>query len=398
MGALDGLKVIDMSSVVMVPLAGRILGDMGADVIKVEPPTGDTARAIGPMNSPGMGPFYMNVNRNKRSIALDVKSPAGKEALTEMIKEADVLLYNVRPQAMARLGFDYESCRDIRDDLIYVGAYGFSQDGPYAARPAFDDLIQGIAAIPSLIAMSGDGMPRYVPMAFVDRMVGTAMANAVLGALLHRERSGEGQSIEVPMFETMVDAVLSDHAGGQMFDPPIGPAGYPRSLAPERHPYKTKDGYVCVMVYTNRHWRSFFELVGSDLADTDPRFESLTTRTIHAREIHTILRDFLLARTTDEWLAVFESADIPATPLHTLDSLIHDPHLEAIGFFEWIDHPSEGRLRTMPPTSKWSATPLSVRRHAPLIGEHTRAILGEYGYSEADIQAMIESGAAVATP
>ena len=223
-------------------------------------------------------------------------------------------------------------------------------------------------------------------------------ANAVADAAIWKERTGEGQSIEVPMFETMVDAVLSDHAGGQMFDPPIGPAGYPRSLAPERHPYKTKDSYVCVMVYTNRHWRSFFELVGSDLADTDPRFESLTTRTVHAREIHMILRDFLLARTTDEWLSAFESADIPATPLHTLESLVDDPHLEAIGFFEWIEHPSEGRLRTMRPASKWSATPQSVRSHAPLIGEHTRAILSEYGYSESAIQAMLDSGAAAAPP
>jgi crotonobetainyl-CoA:carnitine CoA-transferase CaiB-like acyl-CoA transferase len=382
----------------MVPLAARILADMGADVIKVEPPTGDSARAIGPMKSSGMGPFYMNVNRNKRSIALDLKSAAGKQALVTLIKGADVLLYNVRPQAMARLGFDYASCRAMREDLIYVGAYGFSQAGPYAARPAFDDLIQGIAAIPSLIAMAGDGTPRYVPMAFVDRMVGTAMANTVLGALLHRERTGEGQSIEVPMFETMVDAVLSDHAGGQMFDPPIGPAGYPRSLAPERHPYQTRDSYICVMVYTDRHWHSFFELVGSDLAATDPRFASLTTRTVHAREIHSILREFLLTRTTDEWLSAFESADIPATPLHTLESLVNDPHLNATGFFEWIDHPSEGRLRTMRPTSKWSATPLSVDRHAPLIGEHTREILAEHGYSSSEIEVMINSGAAAAPP
>lgn len=397
MSSLSGMKVLDLSTVVMAPLAARILGDMGADVVKVEPPGGDSLRKIGPMRSPGMGPMYLNANRNKRSIALDLKSAAGHDALRKMIEGADVLLYNVRPQAMARMGFDYEACRAINPGIIHVSACGFGEDGPYAGRPAFDDLIQGLCALPSLVAQVGDGNPRYVPLAMVDRYVGVHVAVAVLGAFIHKMRTGEGQEIEVPMFETMAESVLSDHSGGAMFEPALGLPGYPRSLAPERHPYQTRDGYVCLMVYTDAHWRAFLSLVGSDLFDTDPRFKSLTTRTVHAREIHQMLEKNLLDRTCAEWLAAFEKADIPAERLHTLASLVEDEHLQRAGLFKWEDHPSEGRIRTMRPTTKWSATPPKVMRHAPLLGEHTHEILGELGYSEEAIVAMLKAGEAVSS-
>ncbi|RYF50531.1 MAG: CoA transferase, partial [Comamonadaceae bacterium] len=300
MGPLEKIRVIDLSTVIMGPLAARMLGDMGADVIKVEPPAGDPVRAIGPMRNPGMGPFYMNANRNKRSIAVDAKTDAGLAVLKELIRSADVLLYNIRPNAMARLGLDYESCRSLKQDLIYCGAYGFGQDGPYAAKPAYDDLIQGLCAIPNLIAQAAGGTPRYVPLAMVDRYVGVAAANAVLGALMHRMKTGAGQSIEVPMFEVMTECVLGDHSGGQMFDPPIGPAGYPRSLAPERRPFATREGYICIMVWTDKHWASFLKLVGKPELIKDPRFGSLTTRTRHTREIHAMLEVELLARTARE--------------------------------------------------------------------------------------------------
>lgn len=396
MGALDGIKVIDMSAVLMGPFAARILGDMGADVIKIEPPGGDTVRGIGPMHGAGMGPMYLHANRSKRSAVLNLKSAQGKEALLRLVKSADVLLYNARPQAMARLELGYEVCRAVNPALIYVGAFGFGQDGPYAARPAFDDLIQGLSAMPSLIAQVGDGVPRYVPMAIVDRYVGVTVVNAVLGALVHRLRTGVGQAVEVPMFETMAECVLSDHLAGQTFEPPLGPAGYTRSLAPERHPYRTRDGYVCAMLYSDKHWRAFLTLVGSDLMDTDPDFATLTSRTVHARKIHSLLEEFLQSRTTDEWLAAFEQADIPATRLNTLDSLVLDPHLQATGFFESHEHPSEGRLRMTRPVARWSETPLAITRHPPRLGEHTREVLAEAGYSSDQIESMIASGAACA--
>jgi len=396
LSALTGIKVVDLTAVLMGPLASRVLGDMGADVIKVEAPTGDSLRAVGPMHNPGMGPLYMNANRNKRSIALNLKSAAGKKAMQELIRDADVLLYNVRPQGMARLGLDYESCRSINPSLIHVGCYGFSEGGPYAGKPAFDDLIQGLCAVPSLFADVSGGIPRYIPLAMVDRYAAAHVAAAVLGALFHKSRTGEGQSIELSMLEIMADCVLGDHSGGQMFDPPIGPPGYPRSLAPERHPYKTLDGHLCTVIYTDQHWRSFFKLIGIDLMDTDPRFKNLTSRTIHAREVHGMLEGWLTDRSTEEWLDAFDKADIPAMPLRTLANMHLDPHLQAEGFFQWHDHPSEGRVRVMRPASKWSRTQPTVHRHAPLVGEQTREILSGLGYTEAQIQAMLQAGDAVA--
>ncbi len=393
-GPLDGVRVVDLTQVLMGPYATQLLGDMGADVIKVEPPSGDTIRGIGPMRHPGMGHDFLHVNRNKRGIVLDLKHPDGLEALFALAQAADVLVYNVRPQAMARLGITWDALRARNPRLVYVGVFGYGQDGPYAAKPAYDDLIQGVIGVPTLVARVGDGTPRYVPIAFVDRAVGLAAVNAVCAALYRRERTGRGQSIEVPMFETMVPFVLGEHMSGATFEPPNGPMGYPRSLAPERTPFPTKDGYVCAIVYNDKQWRSFFEAMGEpDRVDRDPRLADIGSRTRHIGELYAEVAERLSSRTTAECLALLERADIPATPLHTLESLLDDPHLRATGYFTLLEHPSEGTVRSLGMGSRWSESSLAVRRQAPRLGEHSVEVLREIGFDEARIAAMLAAGA-----
>ena len=284
MGPLHGIRIIDMTSVLMGPFASQALGDMGADVVKIEAPAGDLVRQIGPARHEGMGPIFLNANRNKRSVVLDLKRPEGVQALKRLLVDADVLMTNVRPQAMARLGLDYEVVSAINPRLVYAGLFGFGQDGPYAARPAYDDLIQGAVGIPSLVARVGDGTPRYVPVTMVDRTVGTTAVGAIAAALYRREKRGVGQSIEVPMFETMVPFVLGEHLAGESYDPPLGPAGYSRLLARERTPFPTRDGYVCALIYTDQHWRAFFRELGEpERFDADPRLADIGAHAAPAR-------------------------------------------------------------------------------------------------------------------
>ena len=251
MGPLKGIKVIDMTTVLMGPYATQMLGDYGADVIKVESHDGDVTRQIGPTRHPGMGPVFLNTNRNKRSICLDLKKPAGREAVLRLIKSADVLVYNVRPQAMARLNLGYDVVSEINPRLIYAGVFGFGQDGPYAAKPAYDDLIQGATALPALMAQTADGVPRYVPNALVDRIVGLTAVGAISASLVDRNRTGRGQRVDIPMFETMAGFVMGDHMGGLTYEPPLDKGGYARHLSPDRRPYRTSDGYICVIVYND---------------------------------------------------------------------------------------------------------------------------------------------------
>ncbi len=388
-GPLDGVRVIDLTTVLMGPFATQLLGDFGADIIKVEPPGGDSSRGIVPARHAGMGAAFLHVNRNKRSIVLDLKRDEGHAALLRLVERADVLIYNVRPQAMARLQLTWETLSAVNPRLIHVGVFGYGQNGPYAAKPAYDDLIQGALGLPSLIAQVGDGVPRYVPIAIVDRAVGMAAVSAVSAALYRREKTGLGQSIEVPMFETMVPFMLGEHMSGETFEPPIGPTGYLRMLARERTPFRTRDGHVCVLLYTDRHWRDFFALFAqSDGAAADPRLADIGTRTRHIEALYARVAEILLTRTTEAWLVALAQADIPAMPLHTLDSLLDDPHLAAVSYFEHVTHPTEGPLRQMRPASTWSESPPSIRRPAPRLGEHSAEILAEAGYSAADISRL----------
>ena len=377
----------------MGPFATQILADLGADVVKVEPPEGDVLRHIAPMRHPAMGHIFLHHNRNKRSLVLDLKRAPGRDALLRLAGKADVLVYNVRPQAMARLKLGYEDVAAVNPRIIYVGAYGYGEGGTYAGQPAYDDLIQGMVALPSILVDAGAAQPRFVPTAICDRITGLAAVNAVTAALYFRSRTGKGQAVEVPMFETVAHMVLADHMGGRTFDPPEGRSGYGRMLAPHRAPYATKDGYVCVLIYNDKHWRRFFALIGrEDMFESDARFSTQEARSRNIAAVYAFVAEQIATRTSAEWLRLLKEADIPVTPLNSVDELIDDPHLAAAGFFVSASHPSEGSLRLMAAPGSWSQAPRAELRPAPRLGEHSAEILREAGYTPAEIEAMIAGG------
>ncbi|WKA26059.1 CaiB/BaiF CoA transferase family protein [Bradyrhizobium roseum] len=392
MGPLQGIKVIDMTTVLMGPYATQILGDYGADIIKIESPDGDVTRQIGPTRHPGMGPVFLNTNRNKRSICLDLKKPAGREAVLRLIGSADVLVYNVRPQAMARLNLGYDVVSKINPRLIYAGVFGFGQDGPYAAKPAYDDLIQGATALPALMAQTADGVPRYVPNALVDRIVGLTAVGAICASLADRNNTGRGQRVDIPMFETMAGFVMGDHMGGLTYEPPLDKGGYARHLSPDRRPYKTSDGYICVIVYNDKQWQNFFDATGRDDLRTNPKFATFAGRAGNIDVVYAELARILETKTTAEWSEILEKADVPVMPMHDLESLLGDPHIVATNFFPVVDHPSEGRIRNMRPSARFSQTPVETRRLAPRLSEHSAEILGEAGFSPDEIAALVRDG------
>ena len=391
-GPLAGVRVLDLTAVVMGPYATQILGDMGADIIKVEPPQGDNMRWVGPMKNPGMGHIFLHANRNKRSLVLDLKQPQGREALLKLAAQSDVLVYNVRPAAMARLGLSYDEIRAVNPKIIYVGAFGFSERGPYAGRPAYDDLIQGAAGVPSLTLDQDSEVPRYAPVTLGDRSVGLQTVIAVMGALYHAARTGEGQAVEVTMFESLSQFVLGDHMAGKTFEPAIGKTGYSRLTAPHRRPYATRDGHLCVLISNDKHWQSFFKVIERDDLLDDHRFCDHSSRATHIREVYEFVAEVMATRSTAEWAALLQKADIPTMPMHSIDSLIDDPHLNAIGFFPEYEHPSEGTIRTTAPLGEWSKTPPSIRSMAARLGEHSRDILRELGYGDAAINTMLAQG------
>jgi crotonobetainyl-CoA:carnitine CoA-transferase CaiB-like acyl-CoA transferase len=393
--------VLDLTTVVMGPYATQILADFGADVVKLEPPEGDVMRHAAPMRSPGMGHIFLNANRNKRGIVLDLKTDAGRAACLALARRADVLVYNIRPQAMARLKLGYEDVRAVNPRILYVGAFGYSQRGPYAAKAAYDDLIQGAAGLPWLLKESGAESPRYVPATMADRSVGLHIVNAVCAALYRREKDGRGQRIDVPMFESLLQTVLGEHLGGYTFEPmpgeKRGELGYGRLLASGRRPYETKDGYVCVLVYNDKQWRAFFALIGRRELATDPRFATQEARSRNYDAVYALVAEQMKSRTTAEWIAALEGADIPVQRMNSLADIVADPHLAAIGYFRTVEHPSEGRLRSMAVPSEWSESAPGYRSHAPRLGEHTREVLREAGYSDTDIDRLIETGVAKAS-
>ncbi len=386
-GPLAGVRVLDLTAVVLGPLATQILGDYGADVIKLEPPEGDLMRANGVSRRLGMSSIFLAINRNKRSLAIDLKRPEGLAAVRRLLPTVDVLVHNMRTAAIERLGLGYAACAAINPKLLYCVATGFGEDGPDAGKPAFDDVIQAACGLAGLIGHES-GRPDYVPSLIADKTTGLALANAVLAALFERSRSGLGQYVEVPMFETMVAFTLAEHQGGRSFEPPQGPAGYARLLAGGRKPAPTRDGHVAMLPYTGAHWRRFYERLGrADLAakyGTDDRH----ARNAQVKEMYADMAAITRTLATDELLAMCHELDIPATRLHGIDELHEHPHLKAVGLFQPQLHPTVGPIVAVRPTTRFARTPAELALPAPELGEHSAEVLREAGFGDAEIQTL----------
>lgn len=392
-GPMAGVRIVDITSVLMGPSATQYLADLGADVIKIEPPSGDNTRQIGPGGNDKMGPIFLGLNRNKRSLVLDLKQQEALDILFKLVKDADVLTYNVRPAAMARLGLTYEVLREINPRLIYVGMFGFSQRGRYGPSPAFDDLIQAATAMPTALGISLDDEPQFIPLNLVDRSVGLYAFGVIASALFVRERTGQGQRVDVPMFETMVPYVLGDHLYGEKFVPSKGEFGYPRLLSKARKPFRTKDAYVCCVIYQDHHWKAFLEILGmGEMYETDPRLKTITTRTNHADELNAFVEQHLATKSTEEWRELLKVADVPVFPVHTFESLLEDRHLHDIEFFREEDVPTVGKIRETAVPSEWHGTPPSGYRPPPVLGQHSGEVLEELGYTPDEISQLVKRG------
>ena len=393
-GMLAGIRVIDLTSVVIGPLCTQILADHGADVIKVESPEGDIARHLGGRGrTPGMAPKFLHLNRNKRSICLDLKHPSGLGALRRLLETADVMTWNVRPASMARLKLSYEEVCKVNPKIIYCGMFGFGQRGRYAAVPAYDPIIQGSAGVAGLYERAF-GEPRYVPYVLADRTGGLIAVQMIAMALFHRERSGQGQSIEVPMFENMATQVLTEHLYNRTYVPPIGEAGDPRLLNEFYAPSKTLDGYLALSANTDAQVFPLFDAMGLSHLKTDPRFCTVAARFKNVHENYRLRAEGLKKQTTAYWLELCRRHDIPAAPYHTLESLIDDPHLADVGLLQRREHPTEGTILDLVPANTLSGGARSDWLPAPHLGEQTEAILRETGFAPAEIAALLAEGAA----
>lgn len=394
-GPLAGVRILDLTSVLMGPYATQIFADLGADVIKIEGPTGDTTRFLPPGQDASRGGMFLNVNRGKRSLALDLKQPAARTALLRLAETADVFVHSMRAQAIGRLGLDYAALKSANPRIIYANLYGFGRTGPYRDFPAYDDIVQAASGLVDLQARLSGGKPTYLGTVVADKVAGLTGAYAIVAALFARERSGLGQEIEIPMFETLVSFTMIEHLCGSIFDPPLGPPEYPRVTSEARRPYRTRDGYIGVMIYNDKHWRAFFTALGDPEWSRDPIFASMRSRTENIGAVLARLATVMEQRTTDEWLELMRKAEIPATPIASPSDLLHDPHLEATGFWEERDT-DQGRLRFPGIPTSFSETPGAIGDPGPALGADSRAVLRENGFTEAEIESLLDSKALIA--
>jgi crotonobetainyl-CoA:carnitine CoA-transferase CaiB-like acyl-CoA transferase len=386
-GPLAGIRVIDLTTVVLGPFATQTLGDMGADVIKIESPDGDNCRWIGPSRTHGMGSYFAMLNRNKRSVVLDLKRPAAKDALLRLVDGADVFIHNMRLGAAERLGFGYTALSQRNQRLVYACASGFRKGSSKQEHPAFDDMIQGMSGIATLNA-GPDGAPRYVPTVMVDKLTGQMLASMIGMALFHRERTGQGQEVHVPMLETMLSFLLVEHMWGAMLNQPELGLGYPRMLTPHRRPYATQDSYISVIAVSDTHWGSLFKAMGRASLIDDPRFATIAARSDNVDALYGTLTEGMRQRTTAEWLDTLSALDIPCAPVNTLTDLLHDDYLRETEFFQQMQHPLDGDVTVTAIPARFSASPPSVRALWPALGQHTEEVLREIGCNADQIEAI----------
>lgn len=390
-GPLDGITVIDLSTVILGPMASQYLGDMGADVIKVEAPEGDITRSIGPRRSEGMGALFLANNRNKRSIVLDLKTESGRIALQRLTARADVVLHSIRTSAAERLGLTWAQLSAVNPRLIYCHVTGFRDDGPYGGRPAYDDIVQALSGLAMLQRIAA-GEPRYVPSIIADKVTAVHAAYAIALALFHRERTGRGGAVQVPMLETMVAFNAQEHLGGAVFEPPLGSMGYEPVRQGMRRPFPTRDGYLCFLPYIDSHWRRFYELAERPDLLADPIFATLRGRQANLGRIWDEVGRIVASRGNAEWMALLDGADIPHAIINDLEDLLDDPHLAATGFWQMLDHPTEGPMRLPANPILMPDAPPSIRRLPPRLGEHTVEVMRECGFDDTAIASLLPQG------
>ena len=385
---LSGIRVLDLTTVIFGPFAGQILGDFGADVIKVEAPGGDQTRAVGAAREEGMGALFLGCNRNKRSIELDLKRKKHADALWKLIEGADVLMHNIRPQKIEALGFDADAVLARNPSLVYAGLHGFWEEGPYGGMPAYDDVVQGLSGFAGSFA-ERDGAPMLAPSVIADKSSGLMAANGIMAALVRRGRTGKGGYVEIGMLEGLAGFNLIEHLQGLAFDPPEGPPGYRRALSPGRRPHKTKDGHICMLAYTDKQWRAFWDIVGRPELSDDPRFSSMGARAKNIDALYDEAGAYLEERGSTEWLDLLRDREIPCGPVNMLGDLPEDPHLRAVGFFRDFDHPSQGKMKVPETPYRIDRQSLPVRRHHPRLNEQGAEILREAGCGEDDIRDIL---------